>query len=78
MGTLIVTDDWNGYLGLKDMGYDHHAVAECGDPEIADEFLPIRHAAFSNLNTWLKGTHHGVGPQHLQAALGNKWCGLKT
>jgi len=68
-GTLIVTDDWKGYSALKDMGYDHHAVAECGNPEIADEFLPISHAVFSNLKTWLKGTHHGVSPQHMQAYL---------
>jgi hypothetical protein len=27
------------------------------------------HMVFSNLKTWLKGTHHGVSPQHLQAYL---------
>src|SRR5271165_4857526 len=37
-GTLIVTDDWSGY--------DHHAIAECGDSEVTDEFLPIIHLVF--------------------------------
>ncbi|MBT3210476.1 MAG: IS1595 family transposase [Planctomycetaceae bacterium] len=68
-GTLIVTDNWKGYSALKDMGLGHHAIAECGDPEIADEFLPISHAVFSNLKAWLMETHHGVSPQHLQAYL---------
>src|SRR5208282_1417894 len=42
-GTLIVTDDWSGYADLRKRGYDHHAIAECGDPEVTDEFLPIIH-----------------------------------
>ena len=27
------------------------------------------HRVFGNLQTWLRGTHHGVGKQHLQAYL---------
>ena len=42
-GTLIVTDDWSGYADLRKRGYDHHAIAECGDSEVTDEFLPIIH-----------------------------------
>jgi transposase-like protein len=68
-GSLVITDDWSGYDGLRLRGYDHRAIAQCGDPEIADEFLPISHAVFSNLKTWLKGTHHGVSHRHLQAYL---------
>ena len=68
-GTLIVTDDWSGYAGLRKRGYDHHAIAECGDPEVAEEFLPIIHLVFANLKTWLIGIHHGVSAQHLQAYL---------
>ena len=30
----MVTDDWSGYAGLRRRGYDHHAIAECGDPEV--------------------------------------------
>jgi len=31
--------------------------------------MPIIHLVFSNLKTWLRGIHHGVSPQHLQAYL---------
>jgi transposase-like protein len=67
--TLIVTDDWSGYAGLRKRGYDHHAIAACGDPEVIEEFLPIIHLVFANLQTWLIGIHHGVSAQHLQAYL---------
>ena len=66
-GALVITDDWSGYASLR--GYDHHAIAECGDPEVAEEFLPISHLVFSNLKTWLNGIHHGVSAKHLQAYL---------
>ena len=69
-GTLLVTDDWSAYGNLRGHGYDHHAIAECGDPEIAEEFMPISHLVFSNLKTWLNGIHHGVSAKHLQAGSG--------
>ena len=68
-GTLIITDDWSGYADLRKRGYDHHAIAECADPEVTEEFLPIIHLVFANLKTWLIGVHHGVSAQHLQAYL---------
>ena len=37
--------------------------------QVAETFLPIIHLVFSNLKTWLRGTHHGVSPQHLSAYL---------
>ena len=58
-GSLIVTDDWSGYACLRKRGYDHHALAERGDPEIAEQFMPMIHLVFSNLKTWLNGIHHG-------------------
>ena len=67
--TEIITDDWSGYASLKKRGYPHLAIAERGDPAVAEEFLPIIHLVFSNLKTWLNGIHHGVSPQHLQAYL---------
>jgi hypothetical protein len=68
-GSLIVTDDWSGYAGLRGSSYDHHPIAQCGDPDVSDEFLPIVHLVFSNLKTWLNGIHHGVSAKHLQAYL---------
>jgi hypothetical protein len=41
-GTLIVTDDWSGYAGLRKRGYDHHAIAEYGDPEVAEGQTLVR------------------------------------
>lgn len=37
--------------------------------QVAETFLPIIHLVFSNLKIWLRGIHHGVSPQHLQAYL---------
>ena len=68
-GSLIVTDDWSGYASLRKRGFDHHAIAECGDPEVAEQFMPMVHLVFSNLKTWLNGIHHGVSAKHLQAYL---------
>ena len=68
-GTLVVTDDWSGYTDLRARGYDHHPTAECGDPDVAEEFMPMIHLVFSNLKTWLNGIHHGVSAKHLQAYL---------
>jgi hypothetical protein len=67
--SLIVTDDWSRYGGLRARGYYHHPIAECGDPEAAEEFLPMTHLVFSNLKAWLNGIHHGVSAKHLQADL---------
>ena len=67
--SLIVTDDWSGYGGLRTRCFDHQAIAEGGDPEVAEVFLPIIHIVFSNLKTWLNGIHHSVSAKHLQAYL---------
>ncbi len=68
-GAIIITDDWSGYAKLGERGYCHTAVAERGNMQVAETFLPIIHLVFSNLKTWLRGTHHGVSPQHLPAYL---------
>jgi hypothetical protein len=50
-------------------GYEHHLVLdrEAGGPGRA---LPFIHREFSNLKTWLGGTHQGrVQRNHLQAYL---------
>ena len=68
-GALIRTDGWQGYDDLATLGYRHEAVVLDGDPEKAETHLPMIHLAFSNLKTWLLGTHHGVSRRHLQAYL---------
>lgn len=68
-GAKVITDDWSGYASLGRRGYDHLAVAERGDPQVAEEYLPMIHLVFANLKTWLNGIHHGVSRQHLQAYL---------
>ena len=68
-GARIITDDWSGYAGLTKHGFNHVAIAERGDPQVAEEFMPISHLVFSNLKTWLRGNHHGISPQYLQTHL---------
>ena len=68
-GSMVITDAWTGYTSLESRGYSHLPVAECGEPDVAEQYLPIVHLIFSNLKGWLRGCHHGVSPQHLQAYL---------
>ena len=51
-GATIITDDWSGYAKLGERGYCHTAVAQHGDMQVAETFLPIIHLVFSNLKTW--------------------------
>ena len=67
--SLVVTDGWHAYRGIGMMGYQPIAVPSNGDVEITEEHLPMIHLVFSNLKSWLLGTHHGVSHQHLQAYL---------
>jgi hypothetical protein len=70
-GATVRTDGWHGYDELeKSLGYLHEAVVMAGDPELAEKHLPMIHLIFSNLKTWLEGTHHGrIEPKHLQSYL---------
>lgn len=59
----MLTDGWQGYAPLRER-YDHRP-STVGDPKNAPRLLPRVHRTFSNLKTWLKGTHHGVSGKHL-------------
>ena len=67
-GAILLTDRWQGYASLPDLGY-HHRPRTQGPPDRAGKLLPHIHRVFGNLKTWLGGTHHGVGHDHLQASL---------
>lgn len=67
---MILSDGWQGYNELMELGYKHKSLVMAGDPKKAEEHLPIIHRVISNLKTWINGTHHGrIEPQHLQAYL---------
>ncbi len=69
-GAMVVTDDWSAYDKLADRGFQHLQVPERGSSQVAEEYLPLIHLVFSNLKSWIDGTHHGrIEPQHLQAYL---------
>ena len=70
-GAKVKTDAHDGYRDLCEKhGYSHDVMIMAGDPANAEKHLPMIHRVFSNLKTWLDGTHHGrVEPQHLQAYL---------
>ena len=58
-GSTVKTDELKSYKPLEQAGYVHDVGLD----------LAHIHRVFSNLKTWLLGTHHGVSPQHLQAYL---------
>lgn len=68
-GAVVRTDGWDGYDGLNVLGYAHEPMVLDGDGAKTDTHLPMIHIAFSNLKTWLMGTHHGVSKKHLPAYL---------
>jgi transposase-like protein len=70
-GAKVKTDAHDGYRDLCERhGYSHETLVMAGNPENAEKHLPMIHLVFSNLKTWLYGTHHGrVEQQHLQAYL---------
>lgn len=71
---MVVTDGSQSYAGLARHGYQHLACPERGEPGVSEDYLPIIHLVFSNLKTWINGTHHGVSPDHLHVGVfRNRW-----
>lgn len=68
-GATIKTDGLKEYDAM-DKGHYRHRPRIQGEGKQASVWLPHIHRVFSNLKTWLLGTHHGVDPKHLQAYLG--------
>jgi transposase-like protein len=64
-GTTVITDGLPAYKRIEHFGYTH--IVEEDD---VDYKLPHIHRVFSNLKTWILGTHHGgIMHKHLQAYL---------
>ena len=69
-GAIVRTDGWQPYAQLEALNYRHQPLAINGDYKKADGHLPMIHLVFSNLKTWILGTHHGaIAQHHLQAYL---------
>jgi len=67
-GTVVYTDGWRGYARVASRGFDHRVrLMKAG--EDPSRILPHVHRVISNLKSWLRGTHHGVWPKHLQPYL---------
>ena len=63
-GSIVHTDGWGGYRPLATKGYDHRRRTQ-GRTTNAGTLFPRVHRVFSNLKSWLTGTHHGVRAPHL-------------
>jgi transposase-like protein len=65
-GTVVVTDGFQGYSGLSELGYRHDRRVIRGSGQSAHAVLPRVHRVASLLKRWLLGTHQGaVSPEHL-------------
>jgi transposase-like protein len=69
-GSLVHTDGWKGYVGMKEAGYRHRVTHTRGDDEVAADVFAHVHLVASLLKRWLRATHQGrVGHKHLQRYL---------
>ena len=65
-GSVVHTDGWGGYGGVRSKGYVHEATIIKRSKATASELLPRVHRVFSLLKRWLMGTHQGaVSHKHL-------------
>ena len=71
-GSVVHTDGWAGYAGLKAQGYVHRATPQhrLGAPGAEEDLLPRVHRVVSLLRRWLMGTHQGaISPEHMDGYL---------
>ncbi len=62
---IVRTDGYAGYIGLEAAGVRHDRRVQGSDRARSSEILPWVHTVFGNLQTWLRGTFHGVSAKHL-------------
>jgi len=61
-GGRVITDGWNGYIGLDGLGYTHERRSQRAARTRGDdpgELLPAVHRVASLAKRWLPGTHQG-------------------
>jgi transposase-like protein len=65
-GSTVHTDGWDGYNGIKAIGYKHKVTVIKHKRSAASDLLPRVHRVVSLLKRWLMGTHQGsVSHEHL-------------
>jgi transposase-like protein len=68
-GALVITDGHETYDAVEGLGYEH-GIESTSMGEAQENVLKHLHMVFSNLKSWLAGTHHGgVSKKHLQRYL---------
>jgi transposase-like protein len=72
-GATVITDGWQGYSGLENLGYGHEPRSQRAARargENPGELLPAVHRVASLAKRWLLGTHQGsVEDAHLPSYL---------
>lgn len=65
--STVISDAWWGYDGLAASDYTHLSFSQAAMKRagVEPDAVPGVHRVVSNLKTWLRGTYHGVGADHL-------------
>ena len=56
----VISDGWNGYAGLRDLGFRHRAISIARSGKKAHVVLPGVHRVVSLLKRMLIGTYQGA------------------
>lgn len=59
-GSVVITDGWEAYAGLKQEGFKHRPRVINARSKTASVLLPRVHRVASLLKRWLLGTHQGA------------------
>jgi len=59
-GSVVITDGWEAYAGLKHEGFTHRPRVISASSKTASVLLPRVHRVASLLKRWLLGTHPGA------------------
>jgi transposase-like protein len=76
-GAIVITDGWNGYLGIDKLGYAHDRRSQRAAKALGEDagrLLPGVHRVASLVKRWLASTHQGaVETDHLAQYL-DEFC----